>query len=170
MATMPAMPQMLHLQHGPHAPTQARRWLKALCRRLGCPLLAADAEILVSELTTNAVVHAGTDCVVEADYQDLILRVSVSDELPGEFTIHGAAIDAERGRGLPIVDGLAHAWGVLPTPTGKSVWFTLRASSPLEHPARGWPLERLAESERTTRSHRLNPTIPERWVTAGLRI
>jgi hypothetical protein len=83
------------------------------------------------------VLHASTDCVVEADYQYRVLIVSVSDELPGDLTLDGSPVDAERGRGLPIVDGLANAWGVVPTSTGKSVWFALWPPSFTEHPRSG---------------------------------
>ena len=144
MSAKSAMPQMLHLQPSPRAPARARRWLTTTCRHLGCAALAPDAEILVSELTTNAVLHAGTDCVIEAGYEDQVLVVSVSDEQPGELTFDGPNFDAERGRGLPIVDGLANAWGVVPTTTGKSVWFALWPPNPTQHPSHGRPRERLA--------------------------
>ena len=112
--------------------------------RLGCPDLAPDAEVLVCELATNAVLHAGTDSVVEADYEDRVLVVSVSDEQPGDFTFDSPTIDAERGRGLCIVDGLANAWGVVPTTTGKLVWFALWPPNPTQHPSQGRAVERLA--------------------------
>ena len=141
---MSAMPQMLHLQPSLRAPAQARRWLSTTCRDLGCADLAPAAEILVSELTTNAVLHAGTDSVLEADYEDRVLVVSVSDEQPGDFTFDGPNIDAEGGRGLCIVDDLANAWGVVPTTTGKSVWFALWRRNPTQPPSHGRAVERLA--------------------------
>ena len=137
------MPHLLHLQLGPHAPAQARSWLIATCQDLGCAALAPDAEILVSELTTNVVLHAGTDCDVEADYEDPVLIVTVSDGLPGELNLDAPHPDGEGGRGLLIVDAIARAWGVTPTATGKSVWFALWPPD-LATPLRKLAIERFA--------------------------
>jgi sigma-B regulation protein RsbU (phosphoserine phosphatase) len=114
--------EVLQLQPGVQAPAQARHWLADVCQDRGCQDLAPDALILVSELTTNAVLHAGTGCCVEADFDDLALMVRVSDETPVDLTVEGTAITGERGRGL---DAIANAWGVTVTATGKSVWFAL---------------------------------------------
>ena len=119
------MSEVLHLQPGLHAPARARHWLADACRAWGCQDLAPDAVLLVDELTTNVVLHAGTNCLVEADFDDLALLVRVSDEIPGDLRSAEATLYGERGRGLMIVDALANAWGVNPTPTGKSVWFAL---------------------------------------------
>jgi anti-sigma regulatory factor (Ser/Thr protein kinase) len=127
----------LELEHDVQAPARARRWLTDACLTWRCEDLAPDAALLVSELTTNSVLHAGTSCRVEADYNDPVLRVSVSDDVPGDVGVAGQSIDAERGRGLTLVDALATAWGVSPTLTGKSVWFVLSTPSATErHRAR----------------------------------
>lgn len=126
----------LELEHDVQAPARARQWLTDACRTWRCEDLAPVAVLLVSELTTNSVLHAGTSCRVDADYDDPLLRVSVSDDLPGDVGLSGRSIDAERGRGLMLVDALATAWGVSPTPTGKSVWFALSTPTAAElHPA-----------------------------------
>lgn len=136
---------MLHLQHGLHAPARARHWLRGACLAWGCPELSPDAVTLVSELTTNAVLHAGTDCWVEADFDDLALTVRVSDESPAPPAAEVLSLTAERGRGLAIVDGLANAWGVTPTATGKTIWFAL------------WSPDR---AEPGPRMHQLDHTAP----------
>jgi hypothetical protein len=98
--------------------------------------VAPDAALLVDELTTNAVLHACTSCLIEADYDGSALWVSVADEKPGDLHLAPTTSQAVRGRGLIIVDALANAWGVSPTPTGKSVWFALWSTSRTEPPIR----------------------------------
>jgi phosphoserine phosphatase RsbU/P len=131
-----AVSEVLQLEPGTQAPAQARRWLADACQDWGCLDLAPDALVLVSELTTNAVLHARTSCSVEADFDDLALMVRVSDEMPGDLTVEGTAITGERGRGLQIVDAIANAWGVTVTETGKSVWFALWPGARTEGPTR----------------------------------
>lgn len=136
------MSEVLQLQHGLHAPARARHWLADACRVWGCQDLAPDAVLLVDELTTNVVLHAGTNCLVEADFDDLALVVRVSDEMPGDLRAAETTLHGERGRGLMIVDALANAWGVNPTPTGKSVWFALWTPTPTEPRTRMGRLDR----------------------------
>jgi anti-sigma regulatory factor (Ser/Thr protein kinase) len=136
------MSELLHLEHDLRAPTRARHWLRRACRAWGCTDLAPDAELLVDELTTNAVLHAGTGCRVEAEFDDPALWVGVDDGMSGDLSWAVPAVAAERGRGLMIVDALANAWGVAPTPTGKSVWFALWSPSLAEPRVRLGRLER----------------------------
>lgn len=83
------------------------------------------AVLVVSELASNAVCHAGTDWEVRCSVDD-VARVEVLD---GE----GAALPILRrpepgrpgGLGLHLVIALALAWGVTATPGGKAVWCTL---------------------------------------------
>jgi anti-sigma regulatory factor (Ser/Thr protein kinase) len=76
----------------------------------------ADAELLVSELVTNSVQHAGlaADELVRvgAAVGDGVLRLEVDDS-GRTGTIAAREPDLERGGfGLWLVDALAHAWGV----------------------------------------------------------
>ena len=76
------MPELL-LQHGLDA-AHACRWLRQACQDWDCEALAPDAELLISELTTNVILHAGTDCLLEAEFDGMCLYVVVGDELPGD--------------------------------------------------------------------------------------
>jgi anti-sigma regulatory factor (Ser/Thr protein kinase) len=83
------------------------------------------AELLVSELVTNAVAHAQSAPVMRIDVSGQAITVAVQDDAPGPVTVQDAAEDAPGGRGLLLVDSLAASWGWAPADVGKRVWFTL---------------------------------------------
>ena len=83
------------------------------------------AELIVSELVTNAVVHAETSIELEFERTDNTVRAAVTDEGTGRPTVRHPGIADEHGRGLLIVRSLADEWGVVERANGKSVWFTL---------------------------------------------
>jgi anti-sigma regulatory factor (Ser/Thr protein kinase) len=90
-----------------------------------------DVLLLVSELVTNAVRHAGAgpDRPVRLQLRRGLrrVRVAVADEGPG-FTWHrttSAGRKESGGWGLFFVDRLADCWGVERTPTGSRVWFEI---------------------------------------------
>jgi len=110
----------------------ARRAVASLLREAGRQDLEDAAELITSELVTNAVRHAGTEVRVDVRI-DLngTARIGVYD---GDSTIfdpagvRSPAAGAEGGRGLVIVAALAQEWGVDLESTGKTVWCTLAAS------------------------------------------
>jgi len=86
----------------------------------------------VSELVTNAVVHASGAVQVLADYDGVRVRVEVHDEDPGTPHAHVTApteLD-EHGRGLQLVAMLADKWGSTATSAGKAVWIEFAAAGP----------------------------------------
>ena len=113
------------------ATRSARALVRDLCATAAVgPQAVETAVLLVTELVSNAVEHGGGSAVVEADLDDTRLRVSVADTDPRLPTAALAAIDAERGRGLLLVEALSSRWGATPQDGGKTVWFELdRASS-----------------------------------------
>jgi anti-sigma regulatory factor (Ser/Thr protein kinase) len=85
--------------------------------------------VLVSEITTNAVLHARTEFSITVSSAGNRIRVSVEDasaKLPIEKQ-YGPA--EPTGRGLKLVSSLASDWGVEVKPSGKVVWFELEADS-----------------------------------------
>lgn len=151
---------------GPLAPGAARGLVRAALAewaQLGLPgaeslpdRLIDDAMVVVSELVTNAVVHAGTDveltCRLEtseepAEWQsedgqreegeeagggatDVVLVVEVSDHHPSRAPRDGAELPydiPEYGRGLRLVSVLSEAWGVTYRTGLKTVWARLPA-------------------------------------------
>ena len=111
----------------PRAPSVARRFITTACEASGLhPDICATAALLVSELVTNAVVHAGTDVQMQVLPAERRLRVQVSDADPADPP-QMLPVDPRtaRGRGLRLVDVLATRWGVDTAPARKTVWFEL---------------------------------------------
>lgn len=108
----------------PRALSAARLDARALCHRHHVEAGRADDFVLVvSELVGNALQHgrAPSRYDVSLDAGDLL--VTVDDARPeGPGRPASAATDAERGRGLALVEALARLWGWLPTASGKRVW------------------------------------------------
>ena len=114
------------------ATRSARALVRDLCATAAVgPQAVETAVLLVTELVSNAVEHGGGSAVVEADLDDTRLRVSVADTDPRLPTAALAAIDAERGRGLLLVEALSSRWGATPQDGGKTVWFELDRTSSL---------------------------------------
>ncbi|MEU3679669.1 ATP-binding SpoIIE family protein phosphatase [Streptomyces sp. NPDC030592] len=95
--------------------------------------LTADALVVVSELVTNAVVHAGTDVEVGLRVEETgTLVVEVADRHPSRAPSGGGDHEtphdpAEYGRGLRLVAALAEAWGITYRSGSKTVWARLPA-------------------------------------------
>jgi anti-sigma regulatory factor (Ser/Thr protein kinase) len=80
--------------------------------------------LMVSELSTNALVHAAGDFEVTVDRSDRDVFVSVRDQGIGQPVLQSPDASDPHGRGLRIVDALSDEWGIsAPSGTGKTVWF-----------------------------------------------
>jgi anti-sigma regulatory factor (Ser/Thr protein kinase) len=100
--------------------------VRAALRDCARPDVLDTAELLTSELVTNALLHAGTDLTVQVESHDHTVRVAVEDGSPNGPR-RGRPDDAALGgRGIPLVETLASAWGWEPLPRGKRVWFEVR--------------------------------------------
>jgi len=88
---------------------------------------AGTLELLVSELTTNAVEHSGAQRFeIGVAVREGEVFVAVADASPDLPVLRNAGGDEESGRGMFLVDLLSTAWGVAQRPVGKEVWLTLR--------------------------------------------
>ena len=88
-----------------------------------CPKDAVEiAALLVTELVTNAVLHARTAIMVgiEASPGHVMLRVTDGSE--AQPVRRNYATDASTGRGIKLVEALASSWGVERSASGKAVW------------------------------------------------
>ncbi|MFG2038888.1 SpoIIE family protein phosphatase [Dactylosporangium sp. NPDC048998] len=115
------------------SPGLAREAIRTIMHERDLGAVLDEALLLVTELTTNSVVHAGTEVDLDITASDGSLTVSVLDFRPG--TVTPSFPDStgelpERGRGLLLVEQLATAWGTLHFPGGKGVWFRLDRPSP----------------------------------------
>ena len=116
----------LRLSGGPTAPARARKALASLERTLG--ELRPDVDLLLSELVSNAVLHANADHVDGLAVADPdCVRVEVSDPGSG-FDQHEArrtpSLTGEGGFGLNIIDTVANRWGVKRNRSAR-VWFEI---------------------------------------------
>lgn len=108
------------------ATRSARAVVRNLCGDAAIPTDAVEtAVLLVTELVSNAIEHGGGTAVLDAAVDDGRLRVSVDDDDPTLPAVGLAAVDAERGRGMLLVDALASRWGAARQNRGKTVWFEL---------------------------------------------
>jgi len=125
----PATPPFIHqLPGGLQSPAQARALVGDALVALPDEMVAL-AQLLTSELVTNAVLHVGTALDLQIEVADFGTRITVQDSSSVEPERRAPSIDEPGGRGLALVDGLSSAWGWKHVPTGKRVWFELRAST-----------------------------------------
>lgn len=87
---------------------------------------------LVTELATNAVLHAGTSFDIRLSLDADRLRCEVLDRGPRVPRMRRFGAEATTGRGLQMVEQLATDWGVARVSTGKVVWFDLAREAGLK--------------------------------------
>ena len=105
----------------PGSVREARALVAAACREWGLERLSADAQLVVSELVTNALRHARTPVRVSVSRRERGLRVQVSDgsaDGPKAGPVHPLS---ESGRGLPLVSALTTGWFIESAHPGKRV-------------------------------------------------
>ncbi|MFS0694219.1 SpoIIE family protein phosphatase [Streptomyces nitrosporeus] len=127
-------------QAEPERIAAARQQLRGLLHDWADGEQVDSAELMISEMATNVLVHTDGDALVLAEVSgargERRLRVEVadsSDELPhkrrpGEM--------ASSGRGLVLMEMLADSWGVDPRGEGKCIWFELHESPGPSEPGR----------------------------------
>jgi anti-sigma regulatory factor (Ser/Thr protein kinase) len=111
----------------------ARAFVTGVLCRWGLQDAVETATLLVSELATNAVRHASTRYAVVVTRTDTGAHVDVLDNADRSPQPAVVDLEADNGRGLMLVAGLATAWG--PTPDAerrgfaKGVRFTLATAT-----------------------------------------
>jgi anti-sigma regulatory factor (Ser/Thr protein kinase) len=121
----------------PESAGRARRFITGVLAEAGRVEVSDVAVLLVSELVSNAVLHAGTEL-------ELVVRV-LPDRLAVEVHDFGGGRAVRRlysnlsgtGRGLMLVEELARDWGTVVTDAGKFVWFELDLAPAGAHPVKG---------------------------------
>jgi anti-sigma regulatory factor (Ser/Thr protein kinase) len=119
--------EVVDLEPTGYAPAQARRAVREVVAAHVSSAQLHTAELLVSELVTNAIVHGAGRVRVAIDCAEQELSVTVSDDEPEPPRLEPERPMSLGGRGIRMVDSLAGAWGVNPQVNGhgKDVWFRL---------------------------------------------
>jgi serine phosphatase RsbU (regulator of sigma subunit)/anti-sigma regulatory factor (Ser/Thr protein kinase) len=188
------MPVRTSLPGNPLAPAAARRFVRAAFADWTgqAPPFAAgfgdrlidDAVVVLSELVTNAVVHAGTSVDVlcrldeaAADGTPAAFVVEVTDHHPARAVrSHRTSRPPETpefGRGLHLVASLAEAWGITYRPGTKTVWARLPTEEAADAGSEPTVQSAVRALERGLRSTDLLAAAPGRvphdrdWVNRG---
>ena len=109
------------------APREARQAIARFLARAEVPQLIDDAQLLVSELVTNAIRHARGPISVHASLRGGFLHLEVGDAAAEIAPApRSAGPDDEGGRGMELVEKLSTRWGWRTNEHTKVVWLDLR--------------------------------------------
>ncbi|WP_329166255.1 SpoIIE family protein phosphatase [Streptomyces sp. NBC_01717] len=111
----------------------SRKFVRESLKGWGLDTLSDDLELIVSELTTNALIHADSDVELRLRLRADRIQMEVCDSetappIPTFYATKEEESEAEGGRGLYIVDALTSAFGSSPSGRGKIVWLEMSAS------------------------------------------
>jgi anti-sigma regulatory factor (Ser/Thr protein kinase) len=127
----------LYVPNDPRAVTVCRRTLRLILAAHGLPHFTEAAELLATELVTNAVQHTKGPAAIKLRAENGALRIGVwdADPTPPHPPRHTTP-DAETGRGLTLIRTCADTWGWVPqrdtkniVGTGKYIWCELAATA-----------------------------------------
>ena len=113
---------------------RARVWAAEVCRQWDCHAACEDVVLVVSELVTNAIRHAGTELLVELIRDERSILVEVTDQSTRPLRRRNGTGFDETGNGLVLVDAICTRWGVTAGPTGKRAWAELQAGTSSSSP------------------------------------
>lgn len=139
---VPLKRSSLSVDHTARAAREAREWVGERLSDVGRDDLVQSAELAVSELLSNALLHGEPPITVRMGGTRDHPRVEVCDgsaqppEMPGALAVGRTGPDVPEdellltiGRGLDLVSRFSEAWGVELGPEGKVVWFSPRAEA-----------------------------------------
>ncbi|MEV0642863.1 ATP-binding protein [Streptomyces sp. NPDC050619] len=127
----------LSIPHDPRAVTVSRRTLRLILTMHGLIRLTDTAELLATELISNAVLHTKGPAILRVHWSAGVLRIGAWDadpEPPHPPLDLATLTDAEEGRGLALVRACADLWGWQPLARngsrGKYVWCECAMEAP----------------------------------------
>ncbi len=112
----------------PRSVSASRRFVTATLEEWNQRPLIDTITLLLSELVTNAVVHANTAPDVTVRFLPDRVHVEVTDTQPDLAEAKQLDDESTGGRGLALVVALAMSWGNVTLPLGKIVWFDVAGS------------------------------------------
>lgn len=115
----------LQLPADPRAARTARAHVRTTLSAMSLLALCDTTLLLVTELVTNAVLHAGSASTLLIERAGTGIRVTVSDGSPVLPAQRRPSSTATTGRGCQLLSDLADDWGAQAHDGGKQVWFTL---------------------------------------------
>ena len=114
----------LRLPHSDRAPRLARAFVAESLQGWQLDGMVETASLVVSEVVTNAVIHARSGAELLLERTPTALRISVIDH-GGGLSPRETTVGGDGGRGLVIVEALSSRWGTEPTDGGNCVWAEL---------------------------------------------
>lgn len=133
----------LELAAEPDAVPRARHFVVDVLGHRDDADLLSTAELAVSELVTNALLHAGTGVrirLLEPDDESVVIEVHDYSRTTPVRSLGGP--ESMTGRGIALVDMMSHRWGVEPTESGKYVWCEIVVDgAAVRRPVGGRPAE-----------------------------
>ncbi|MQS39437.1 ATP-binding protein, partial [Streptomyces katsurahamanus] len=104
---------------------QMRRIGRAALRKWGFHRAVDDAELIISELVTNAIEN-GSGCSVgfSISYSGATVRIEVADGSHSRPQVRRGGLYEEGGRGMVLIEYLASAWGT--SEDGTRTWCELQ--------------------------------------------
>ncbi|MEU1042020.1 SpoIIE family protein phosphatase [Streptomyces sp. NPDC005907] len=121
------------LPRGPREVASARRLVRGRLTAWGLADAVETAELLVSEVVTNAVRHGAGDAIGLRLVRTDALLCEVTDDEPTLPDFMTAGLEDEAGRGLRVVSRLAREWGASASGHRKTVWFEQALTSGPRH-------------------------------------
>jgi anti-sigma regulatory factor (Ser/Thr protein kinase) len=122
-------PRIVELPATRAAPRLGREFIRSTLDDWGLAPLVDTATLLVSEVVTNAVVHANSGSTLCVERTPAAVRVTVTDRGDGVAERAAARRGMAGGHGLALLDTLARRWGARRVDGGHEVWFDLGVPS-----------------------------------------
>jgi anti-sigma regulatory factor (Ser/Thr protein kinase) len=146
------------------------RHISAVHLRLwGVSACIDTANLLISELVTNAVRYGQTENVsFSLSYWKGEVRVEVGDGTPDRPQVRRPTADEESGRGMLIVESLAESWGT--SPDGTRTWCTIAVPEPVVVESGFWCEWRLADGKTLAVASMPTPDRAIRWARIQMRV
>lgn len=158
----------VRLEPVPASAGAARRLVREALSEVGESATVYAAELAVSELVTNAILHAATPVELTIEVTESAVTIRVRDWHPRLPAQRHWGDTATTGRGLRLVASLSDEFGVDVEPHGKAVWFRLARGKHDEAPPAEWDVDELLGELATTAAGRVVLTAaPARLWAAG---